>query len=167
MNLLYQLNILDLALVILWIFFIIKGFSRGLLQELAGIIIFVVSLWIAYMLYIKLGNMLLTYIGSKKWSYLVAYIVLFCSVMIIFSIMSGLLQKHLGWKSGSWIDWLGGGAIGALKGFVLCIIIIAVLEYTAGSEPFVLDSRVVSFVKEHDTFFREVITQSIESKNSI
>lgn len=167
MNLLYQLNILDLVLAILCIFFIIKGFNSGLLQELSGIIIFIISLWIAYMLYIKFGNMLLSYIGSQKWSYFLAYIAIFFSVMIIFSIMSGLFQKHLGWKSESWINWLGGGVIGALKAFVLCMIIIAVLEYTADSKPFVLESKIVTFVKKHDTFFKELVKHSIGNESSI
>lgn len=164
MNLLYQLNILDLVLAILCIFFIIKGFNRGLLQELAGIIIFIISLWTAYMLYIKFGNILLSYIGSQNWAYFLAYISIFFSVMIIFSIMSGLLQKHLRWRLESWIIWLGGGVIGALKAFVLCMIIIAVLEYTADSKPFVLESKIVTFVKKHDTFFKDLVKHSIRNK---
>lgn len=161
MNVLYHLNLLDLILLLVSLFFIIKGFMKGFFHEISGVISFILSLWVGYMLYIKLGDMLVPYISSQQWAYLIAYVAIFCGVMISFAMITSLISKHLGMIGGGILDWLGGGLIGALKGFILCIVIVIILDYTAPSALLVVHSQLASFILEHSGFLRSVMNQSI------
>lgn len=163
MNIIYQFNILDFILLIVCIFFLIKGFNKGFIQEFTGIISIILALWLAYLLYRKLGNLLLNYMNSQELAFVIAYIIIFCGVIIIFTVISGLLEKYLGISFNGWLNWLGGGIIGALKGIILCVIIVSILDYIAPSKPFVIDSQVATFVREHNSFLRTIMIQYMDN----
>ncbi len=155
MEVLYSLNVFDIILIVVCIFFVIKGFMKGFLYEITAVIGFLLSLWIAYIGYAFLGGILRRYIPSQQWSDILAYIGLFCMVMIVFTLITSMLSRHINFKGGGFIDFLGGGILGGVKGVIVCVFIVVILDHVLPSKTFIGKSQLSAFIYKEIQVFQQ------------
>ncbi len=108
----------DIAIVLLLLFFGIRGLMRGFCKEFFGILGFVVGLWFAYTYYLQLSPYL-TFITQDAWRNIIAYVTIFIAINLISAFFAHLLRSILSLALLPWLDSLAGTIFGLIKGFLL------------------------------------------------
>jgi uncharacterized membrane protein required for colicin V production len=121
----------DVVALILILWFTGRGYYKGLISAVTGIL----GPLLGYLAVIIFAQTLGTHISQQGWlsplfAYPVASIMLFFSVQITVAGLSALghhwLQQHATAKEGkiSRFYWLAGGAVGALTGFAFAVVVV-------------------------------------------
>ena len=136
------INLLDVALLLIMVLFMIRGFFRGFVDEVAGLVGIVGGIWLAARFHGRLGEMLLPYIKDPIWANMVAFAAILCVTLLVVSAFVGVLHKFLSLTFTDWLNHLAGGAMGLLKGFVICAITIGLLQHFMADAPFMASSKI-------------------------
>lgn len=124
MTLPYDLNILDVVLLSVIALFTLRGALRGFLDEVAGLV---------GILWRRLGSpgaimaswaCIFSQYTTSQWVYIVAYVLILCMVMFVISMISRALHSFLKMAYADWINHLAGAAVGGLKGFLICAVMV-------------------------------------------
>ena len=147
MTLPYDLNILDVVLLSVIALFTLRGALRGFLDEVAGLVGILGGVWLAGRYYGELGRIFSQYTTSQ-WVYIVAYVLILCMVMFVISMISRALHSFLKMAYADWINHLAGAAVGGLKGFLLCPVIVPLLPYYINGAVYIKKPRKLHAIKE-------------------
>jgi membrane protein required for colicin V production len=126
------------------------GFARGFLRIGIGLAATVLAFVAASWLYADAGAWAIPYTSSRGVANLVGYLLVFTGILIAGSIAGRIAAKVFKWIGLSWLDRLGGAALGALRGgLIALIVVLAVAAFLPGSPPPALQgSRVAPHVLE-------------------
>ena len=154
MTLPYDLNILDVVLLSVIALFTLRGALRGFLDEVAGLVGILGGVWLAGRYYGELGRIFSQYTTSQ-WVYIVAYVLILCMVMFVISMISRALHSFLKMAYADWINHLAGAAVGGLKGFLICAVMVTLLTYFINYADFIKKSRMIQPIKETIVVFKQ------------
>jgi membrane protein required for colicin V production len=146
-------NLLDAALLLVMLLFMIRGFFRGFMDEVAGLVSIVGGIWLAGMFHVRLGKLLLPYIADPIWANMVAFVLILCATMLIVAAVAAILRKILALAFAGWLNHLAGGVAGLAKGFVICVIAIGLMQHFLADAPFMESSK----VRPHVTRFSAIV----------
>ena len=132
-------DIFDVLIILTLVAFSIRGFLKGFVAEVAGIVSFVGGFWVAHVL-------------------------LFIAVMIVVGIVARILQKILTFSFAGWVDRLTGGALGLTKGLILCSLVLLVLQKLFGNAPFLQNSRALPYFNSLIETIRQGIPPDLLSR---
>lgn len=101
--------ILDIIVVIILLFAIIKGYQRGLI---IGIFSFI-ALFVGLAAAIKLSTVVAGYIGksvkiSDQWLPLIAFVVVFIIVVLLVRLVAKIIERSVQFAMLGWVNRLGG-----------------------------------------------------------
>jgi len=110
----------DILIIIVIIFFAIKGLICGLIKEAAGIVAILAGLFVA----INFSEWLSNWILEKGWfdpKYLeiISFTVIFLGVILLVIVMSKMLNKFANAISLNWLNKLAGFVFGGIKGALI------------------------------------------------
>jgi len=121
------MNYIDVIIISIIAFFVIKGVLKGFARELMGILSFVISFIVALSQMKNAANFLDNYIGNYWISLIVGYITVFLIVFIIFHIISGAIHKLIKISALGWLNRLGGAVFGLFfGGMLICLAVFLV-----------------------------------------
>lgn len=141
--------IIDVIFIILLVFAVIRGFSRGLILGIFSFLAIIIGLAAA----IKLSAVVAHYIGntmnvSARWLPVVSFIVVLIGVILLVRWGAALLQKSIEVAMLGWVNRLGGILLYSL----LFITVYSVLLFYAGKTGLlkpetISDSATYSFIE--------------------
>ena len=110
----------DIIIIIVILFFAIKGLICGLIKEAAGIVAILAGLFIA----INFSEWLSNWILEKGWfdpKYLeiISFTIIFLGVILLVIVMSKMLNKFADAISLNWLNKLAGFVFGGIKGALI------------------------------------------------
>ena len=110
----------DIIIIIVILFFAIKGLICGLIKEAAGIVAILAGLFVA----INFSEWLSNWILEKGWfdpKYLeiISFTVIFLGVILLVIVMSKMLNKFADAISLNWLNKLAGFVFGGIKGALI------------------------------------------------
>ena len=123
------MNYIDVILGILLILSAIGGFTKGFVEELAGLVALILGIWAAIHFSDLVGQFLTdTFNLTFKHLHIVAFIVTFIGVVILVQIIGSIVNKmvkavHLGF-----LNRLAGLAFGAIKGALILSVLLVVFD---------------------------------------
>ena len=158
MTLPYDLNILDVVLLSVIALFTLRGALRGFLDEVAGLVGILGGVWLAGRYYGERGRIFSQYPASQ-WVYIVAFVLILCMVMFVISIISRALHSFLKMAYADWINHLAGAAVGGLKGFLICAVMVTLLTYFINDADFIKKSRMIQPIKETIVVFKQFLPE--------
>ncbi|MFC1555955.1 CvpA family protein [candidate division KSB1 bacterium] len=124
------MNYLDIFIIIVVGLLSFWGINKGLVKALAGIVGFLAALMIATGFVGVLADKLQDVMGlSNAASYVLAYVVLFFSIILIFKISAHLITKLFEVSSLRWVDRTGGGAFGFMIGGLILSFLFTALSF--------------------------------------
>lgn len=97
------MNILDIVILILLIPALIRGISKGLIEQVAAFASLMLSAWAAYKFSSKLAEVLSNHISvSPQVLYIISFVIIIVVVVILLNIIAKLATKfmellHMGW----------------------------------------------------------------------
>jgi membrane protein required for colicin V production len=123
------MNYVDVILGILLILSAIGGFSKGFVEELAGLVALILGIWIAIHFSDIVGRFLTsTFNVTFKHLTIVAFIVTFLGVVIVVHIIGSFFSKLVKVVSLGFLNRLAGLAFGAVKGALILSVLLVVFD---------------------------------------
>ncbi len=138
------MNILDVVFLLVLVFFGIRGFFNGIIQEIASILSFVLAFVLASMFYETLEPAFLAFPKLASWAGMLAYITCFLLVMLVVFVLAFFLKRYTRITALGWVNALGGGGIGLFKGAFLCAVFLFLLSILLPSRVSLLRESVIS-----------------------
>ena len=125
------MNLLDLGIIIILFLVGLRGYYRGLLQEISVVVGLVVGLVFAAHYYLRLARLISQWIHTPLYSRIIGFLVILVLAYWLIRIAGNLLHRFLSFIYLGSLDRILGGAFGIFKGaiilgFLLTIITISV-----------------------------------------
>src|SRR5581483_3225349 len=113
------MNWLDIVIVLIigWLTF--SAFNAGLIREVVTVAAALLGVIIAGLYYDNLAQDVLVFVGSDKAALVVAFLMLFGSVVLMGQLAAIILKQTASLLMLGWADHLAGAAFGFLKGFII------------------------------------------------
>ncbi|MDO5483935.1 MAG: CvpA family protein [Desulfovibrionaceae bacterium] len=155
-------DIFDLILVLVLVYFTMRGFWHGFVGEVAGLVSLIGGFWAANSFHAALSPYL-TFIVDPGWRTIAAYVLIFLAVILAVAIVARILQKILSLAFVSWADRLAGGVLGLAKGILLCSLVLILLQKIFYNAPFLQHSRVLPYFNTLITHIRSWLPPELAS----
>lgn len=161
------MNWLDIAILIIIGLFAFLGLRRGLIREVFSIVAIGGAIIAGTMFYSYAGDLFIQYnlVKSKAIAsaggFIVVMFVAYVAVKLIGRVLSGVIGAlHLGW-----LDKMGGGTFGAVKGVIIVFLIIsAVGFFSHEKEPLFKYSILLPYINRSFSVLKEFTPEDFGKK---
>ncbi len=141
------MNGLDIFLVLLGGYTLLRGAFRGLVREISSICGLVSGFWAAQTYYPLLAQHLLHIIPGQEYANIVSYAVLFILVLLIFLLIGTALHRLLQALMLGCLDRLAGALLGLGKGLILgCLVFLALSFFLPRDAEILSESRLAPYL---------------------
>lgn len=180
-----MLNVFNIGIILLLIMFVINGFRRGVIRELASVIGIVLVFVISWIISRSLSNFLccnLPFITSfgifKNISAaniliynLISFFIIFSILMYLYSYLfriSTFLQKIVNYTIVLWIpSKILGAVVSLIKGYIIITIALIALLVPIGQFKIFQDSSLAMFMINHTPIISNLSNKYITSANRV
>jgi membrane protein required for colicin V production len=146
------MNPFDILIVIIFGFCLIRGFFRGFIKEVSSIIGVLGGFYAAYTYYMEFAKLLSGWISDKSYLYIVSFLIIFCGVFLIISILGVVIKYILNIAFFGWVDRICGAGFGIIKAvLIVSVLLIALTAFLPKEAPIIKNSMLsprVSFISE-------------------
>lgn len=136
------MNFLDIILICIVAIFLIRGFFRGLVQEIISLCAVILAIYLAANFQHLLAPHLELYIESTITVSALAYIILFFGTLIVSWLVAKAVRSMLEIALLGWVDRLTGALFGAIEGVLIGLIILMFLQSFAPESTWLTESRI-------------------------
>ncbi len=123
------MNLFDIVCIIILGYCLVRGIFRGLIKELSSIVGVFAGFYAAYNYYINVGKLFSNWISNTSYLNILSFLIIFCGVFIIISIIGIIIKYLLNIAFLGWVDRICGAAFGTIKGIL--IVSVLMLIFTA------------------------------------
>lgn len=114
-----EINFLDIGIILFLLVFMARGFMRGLVQEVAGLVGIILAFALARRFQNQMHDILSQLFGNEEWTYLLSYTVIFILVMGGMALVATGIRRLIAITFTAWLDRILGGVLGFAKGLLL------------------------------------------------
>ncbi|MBV1905779.1 MAG: CvpA family protein [Pseudomonadales bacterium] len=118
----------DIVICLLLLLSAMIGLIRGFVKEVLSLVIWVTAFALALIFSPQLGELLVEHIASASFRMIIAFGAIFVGALIIGAIIQWGLAKLIQGTGLSGFDRLLGFLFGSVRGVVLCIVILIMLQ---------------------------------------
>jgi membrane protein required for colicin V production len=140
------MNALDIALVVVLAYFLIRGIFRGLVKEVVSFLGIFVAFWVASVYWPNGAEQLKGIINEKPYQAVLSFIIIYLITYSLIGLLSIFVDKIVKLVITPLVSSLFGAVIGVVKGIALVVVVLACTTVFIGqSEPFYQDSVAWSY----------------------
>lgn len=170
-------NWLDVLLGLILVVSVIGGLRKGIARTGIGFAAVIAGVLCGLWFYGTAGAFFRRFVSSPALANLLGFLAIFLTILVLGGLIGALIEKLLKLVHLSWLNRLLGGAFGAVRGVLICTVIVFVLmafstkpppQSVAHSRiaPYVMGAaRVMSYAAPHDV--RESFHRSYEKLRQI
>ena len=141
------MNLFDIIVIVILGYCLIRGIFRGLVKELSSIIGVFGGFYAAYTYYPVLAKPLSKWITNAGYLNILSFLIIFCGVFIIISILGIIINYLLKIVFLGWLDRVSGAMFGAMKGIlIVSVLLIALTAFLPKGTPVIKDSLLSPYV---------------------
>jgi membrane protein required for colicin V production len=157
------MNLFDIIVVVILCFCLIRGGFRGLIKELSAIVGVLAGYYGAYTYYPKVAAMLSGWIPDKAIGNILAFMIIFCAVFFLISILGIIIRYIFNTVFSGWLDRIGGIVFGFLKGgLIAAVLFIALTAFLPEGTPLLKQSRLSPYVARYAEVMAEVVSEDMK-----
>lgn len=119
---------MDIVFLIIVGISILMGIIKGFIRELFSLIFLILGIVLAYLFYKDVGAIFMKYLSNKDIANFLGFTGIFTSILIVGALFTYLIRKIFTVGPLKAIDRILGGIFGLLRGILIIIIIILVLQ---------------------------------------
>lgn len=155
------MNFLDILLIGIIALFLIRGFFRGLVQEVLSLIAIVLAVMLAANYQHIIIPHLELYITNEMTVSVLAYVLIFFGTLILFWLLAKVIRTILDISLLGWIDRLAGGVFGLLEGILIGLICLMFLQTFMPKSDFLTQSYLAPRAQHMIELLAEYAPESI------
>ncbi len=141
------MNFFDIIIIIILGFCVIRGVFRGLIKELSSIIGVLGGFYAAYSYYMVLARPLSRWISNAAYLNILSFLIIFCGILIIISILGVIIKHVLNIAFLGWIDRICGTGFGIIKGILIAsVLLITLTAFLPRNAPVIKNSMLAPHV---------------------
>jgi membrane protein required for colicin V production len=141
------MNILDIIILILLIFLVVRGVMRGFVGEVASLAGVILGFWFAIQYMTPLTAYLKPHFPNISILPIMSFVLIFLTLLVACNLVGWGLRVLFKKTALGWIDRILGGGLAVLKGVLIAYFAIVVLTiYLPAGTPFVSQSRLSPMV---------------------
>jgi len=152
------MNILDIIVLAILIFFVVRGIFRGFFKEFASLAGFFLGIWLAIHYQVRMVSLLKPYIDSENILHYGSYLLIFISVFLICNQIGGGLRKLVKKTFIGWIDKFLGANIAILKAIIVINLIFVLLVIFIPHSSIITKSRLAPSIRKSYLMMIQVIS---------
>jgi len=159
------MNSFDILVAIIIGFSLIRGICRGLGKELSSIIGVMAGYYAAYSYYPYIAKFLSQWISVVAYSRLIGFLVIFCGIFLIISILGVIIKYLLSISFLGWADRISGGLFGLIKGLLIAsVLIIVFTTFLPKNAAFLKNSIVAPHLSHVSTQMAKIVKKDMKSE---
>lgn len=141
------MNLLDMIIIAIMVFLIIRGILRGFFREIGSLAGVILGVWLAIRFHPQMTDYLKAYLPEVSFLNLVSFAIIFAIILLLCN-LAGWGLKILFKKSLlGWLDRGLGSALAILKGIIVIYLAIVLLTFFVPSKtPLVAESRLAPLI---------------------
>jgi len=141
------MNTFDILMIVIISFCLIRGGFKGLIGEISSIIGVVAAFYGAYTYYPMITVYAQKWIENSAIRNLIAFFLIFCTILIVVSCISLLIRKILNLVFLGWVDRTFGLVFGAAKGIlIMSVIFIIITSFFPENSKFLTTSKFSPYI---------------------
>ena len=157
------MNFFDIIVIVILGYCLIRGIFRGLVKELSSIIGVFGGFYAAYTYYPVLAKPLSKWITNTGYLNILSFLIIFCGVFIIISILGIIINYLLKIVFLGWLDRVSGAMFGAMKGIlIVSVLLIALTAFLPKNTPIIKDSLLAPYVTLVSEKMAKVISKDMK-----
>ena len=121
------MNPFDVFIILIMGYSIVRGLFRGLVKEVSSIIGVLGGFYAAYSYYPMVAKLLSGVIDEQSYLNILSFLIIFCSILIIISILGVVIKYLLNVAFLGWVDRICGLGFGLIKGVLIVTVIFIIL----------------------------------------
>ncbi|MEJ2101046.1 MAG: CvpA family protein [Desulfobacterales bacterium] len=121
------MNPFDVFTIIVVSYSIIRGLFRGLVKEVSSIIGVLGGFYAAYSYYPLVARLIDGLVKSNSYLNILSFLVIFCTILIIISIIGIVIKYLLNVAFLGWVDRICGVGFGLIKGILIVTVLFIIL----------------------------------------
>lgn len=159
------MNFLDIAIIVVISFCVIRGVFRGLVKELSSIIGVLAGYYFAYSYYTMLAKPLSRWISNTAYLNILSFLIIFSVILIIIGILGVVIKYVLKIAFLGWFDRICGAGFGMIKGIlIVSVFLITLTAFLPKNTPVVKDSFLAPHVSMITENMAKVIPPDMKHK---
>lgn len=155
------MNWVDLVAAVVFIGFAVRGLIKGFFRELFSLVGIFLALWVALLQFTPVAEWIrIKFPLTDPLPYHVAFLLLFFGISISASVCGSILHKLARVLFVGWLDAIVGLGLGLLKGVVVLLVLLFLMEYLPLPEAVnqaLRTSTVVSHLKVANPFVEQSV----------
>ena len=143
------MNWLDVTLGLILLVSIVTSFRKGLAREVIALVSVVAAILLGLWLYGFVGGHLLPYLSSPGVARLAGFVIVFCGVLLLGSLMSLAVGRFLKVTGLSFFDHVLGAGFGIVRGILIsAALVLGIMAFAQGEKApdSIVQSRVAPYV---------------------
>src|SRR3989339_319687 len=135
------MNPLDMVIIVILGYCLIRGIFRGLVKEISSIIGVLAGFYAAYSYYALLAKPLARWISSTPYLNILSFMIIFCVIFILISILGIIIKYLLNIAFLGWEDRICGAGFGIIKGIlIVSVVLISLTAFLPKGAPIIKNS---------------------------
>lgn len=141
------MNLLDIVIIVMMIFLIVRGVFRGFFREIGSLAGIVLGIWLGCRYEPQMTVFLKTYLPSVRFLQLISFTLLFTVVLVLCNFGGWCIKILLKKVLLGWADRTMGAGLAILKGVIITYFIIVLITIFVPSQaPLIARSSLAPFI---------------------
>lgn len=157
-----DMNTLDIIILLLLGFTLVRGLFRGFVGEISSIVGLVAGFILANRYHDQLLPLVSSILPDPDLANLISYVLIFITGLILVLMVAAVLRHLLRIALLGWVDRFAGATIGILKGSLVCVLLVLLLTTFLTPQADVLkNSRLAPYVIKFSTLLADLMPDKI------
>ena len=152
------MTVLDVVMIVIVGFCLIRGIFRGLIKEISSILGVLAGYYAAYTYYGYPAKLLSKWLSNAGYINILSFFIIFCLVFLTISILGVIIKYLLSISHLGWVDRISGALFGLVKGvLIVAILLVALTSFLPKSPPIIKKS----FLAPHVALISETMVKVV------
>ena len=157
------MNIFDAVCITILGYCLVRGIFRGLIKELSSIVGVFGGFYAAYTYYMKVGKLFSSWISNTSYLNILSFLIIFCGVFIIISIIGVIIKYLLNIAFLGWVDHICGAVFSTIKGILIVSMLLMILTaFLPKNTPFIKNSLLSPIISPVSGKMSKVVSKDMK-----
>ena len=157
------MNPFDILILVILGYSLVRGLFRGLVKEISSVIGVFGGFYAAYTYFKVLAGMLSGLIKDVSYLNILSFLIIFCGVLIVVSVLGVIIKYLLNITFLGWVDRIGGVVFGLAKGIlIIAVLFISLTAFLPKGSAFLKNSVLAPHVSWVSEEMAKVVSQEMK-----